>query len=306
MTQILMRGVDVASFQGQPASWQAEAGDITWAAVKITELQPSGLRYVNPDAAADWEWLKAHGKIRVAYLFGHPGTSVAATVEFFIATIRGLGLDDADGIGLDLETTDGRTPAEVDAWALAVLAALETQLGRTPVLYTFLSFAQERNTALLGRYPLWMSDPSSPAGQPRIPAPWTSWLLHQYSTGGTIDRDVARFTDAADLRAALGARTKPDPIPPAPARQVIQEDPMLLKTGEGAVTPVVIPAPATAVRFFAAGPAALDVQFHGHTATTVKLDRAGGSKRIEAPKGCHAVTVIRADTGTVDVAVAVE
>ena len=51
-------GVDVASFQGLPSQWQPIAGAIDWAAVKITELQTNGNRYVNPDAAPDWAALR--------------------------------------------------------------------------------------------------------------------------------------------------------------------------------------------------------------------------------------------------------
>ncbi len=35
-----MDGVDVSSFQGEPATWAPSAGAIQWAAVKITELIP--------------------------------------------------------------------------------------------------------------------------------------------------------------------------------------------------------------------------------------------------------------------------
>src|SRR6185437_4028557 len=54
----LLHGVDVASFQGRPANWKHLAGPISWAAVKITELEPNGVHYVNPDAAADWAYLQ--------------------------------------------------------------------------------------------------------------------------------------------------------------------------------------------------------------------------------------------------------
>jgi hypothetical protein len=52
--QKLQHGVDVAVFQGEPSTWASQAGDIDWAAVKLTELEPKNVRYVNPDAAADW------------------------------------------------------------------------------------------------------------------------------------------------------------------------------------------------------------------------------------------------------------
>lgn len=198
-------GVDVASYQGTPSQWRGLAGSISWAAVKITELQPGGTRYVNPDAGADWSYLHRAGHGRIGYLFGHPSASASQTVSFFVGELRKLGLKDSDGVALDLETTDGRGPSAVSAWAADVLADLKRQLGRDPVVYTYISFAEDGNCAGLGRYPLWISDPSSSAGHPRVPAPWHNWAIHQYSITGQIDKDVARYPDLAAMAAALGA-----------------------------------------------------------------------------------------------------
>jgi lysozyme len=200
----LLRGVDVSSFQGLPANWKAEAGAISWAAVKITELEPSGVHYVNPDAAADWAFLGRQNLNRVAYLFGHPSVKAADTVTFFLAELRKLGMGDEDGIALDLEVTDGLGPAAVARWAGTVTGLLHHQTGRRPVVYTFLSFAESGNCAGLGAYPLWIADPSSPAGKPRVPGPWRTWTMHQHSITGNIDRDVAKFASPAAMSAGLG------------------------------------------------------------------------------------------------------
>ncbi len=206
-------GVDVSSFQGTPGQWRGEAGNISWAAVKITELEPNGNHYVNPDAAADWSYLRQARKGRIGYLFGHPSVNAAATVSFFVTELTRLGLENGDGVMLDLEVTDGRGPAEVDAWAAAVMADLKKALGREPVVYTFISFAQEGNCAHLGGYPLWIADPSRPAGHPEVPAPWTRWAIHQYSITSPIDRDVANYPTLAAMAAALGKPDKPKEPP---------------------------------------------------------------------------------------------
>jgi lysozyme len=206
----LVVGVDVSSFQGQPRDWTGVAGRFSWAAVKITELEPDGTRYVNPDAAADWSWLHGHGKGRIAYLYGHPSVSAEETVSFFAHELRNLRLRDRDGIALDLETTDGRSPSQVDAWALAVLRDLASRLHRTPLIYTFLSFAEAGNTARLGHYPLWIADPSSRKGHPRVPAPWKTWAIHQYVITGPIDRDVANYASERAMFDHLGKPEEPD------------------------------------------------------------------------------------------------
>jgi Glycosyl hydrolases family 25 len=211
MTSI--RGVDVASFQGIPRDWQAEAGDIQFAGVKFSELQPSGERYINPDAAADWAWLKAHGKVRIAYLFGHPATSSAESVALFLKAVEDAGgLDDGDVVALDSEQNDGRDPSGVAAWGLDVLQMLHKATGRRPLEYIDLSYAEDGNAAGHGAYPLWIADPSSPAGRPRVPGPWKAWAVHQYQITGPIDRDVANYGDGPAMARALG---KPGPSKPA-------------------------------------------------------------------------------------------
>jgi lysozyme len=210
-------GVDVSSFQGAPATWSKEAGAIQWAAVKITELIPpttaggSVIRYLNPDAAADWAYLKAHGLVRVAYMFGHPSVDPTASVDWFISQLTPLGIEDGDAVALDHEVADSADPAAASAWAVSVQQQLHARLGRTPLLYTFPNFAGEGNCAGLGGYPLWISDPSSPAGHPRVPAPWSTWALHQYETTGSIDRDVSSYATPAAMIAALG-KTPPKPV----------------------------------------------------------------------------------------------
>lgn len=230
-----MPGVDVANYQGQPVDWTTAAGDIGWAAVKMTELEPGLVEYVDPDAEADWEWLKANGKGRIAYLFGHPSTPATYTVNLFLDVLKQsrIGLGDGDGVALDFEVTDGLPAGQVATWAQDVLALLARETGRTPVLYTFIDFAQAGNCDGLGQYPLWIADPSRPAGQPRIPAPWTSWAIHQYAISGQVDRDVTAWPDMTAWAAAIGHRQAPA-APTVVSSQSREDNDMLidLPTGE--------------------------------------------------------------------------
>jgi lysozyme len=216
----MLPGVDVSSFQGQPAAWQGAAGPIRYAGVKLTELGPGANRYANPDAAADWAYLKQKNLGRIAYLFAHPSASPGASVSFFAGLLAQLGLDDADAVAVDLEQTDGLGPAQVNEWALEVTNLMQSEYGRVPLLYTYLSYAQAGNCASLGHLPLWMSDPSSPMGHPRVPAPWTDFAIHQYSTGGAIDRDLAAYPSLAAMTAALGKQV---PKPPEEDMKFIQD-----------------------------------------------------------------------------------
>lgn len=212
----MIRGVDVASFQQSPASWRSAAGDIAWAGVKICELGVNGSRYVDPDAAADWAWLRERGLGRIGYAYAHPATLPSATVALLAAELHALGLEDGDAVALDLEVTDDLSAAEVSAYGRATMAALKATFEREPLLYTFLSFADAGNCAGLGSYPLWIADPSRPAGQPRVPAPWKTWAVHQHNWT-PIDADVANWPTLAAMRAAIG---KPAPAKPPEGRTV--------------------------------------------------------------------------------------
>jgi hypothetical protein len=167
----MLRGVDVSSFQGRPAQWKGQAGRFAWAAVKITELEPSGTRYVNPDAAADWAFLHRQQKMRVAYLFGHPSVSAAHTVSFFLAEMHKLGLHDEQTLALDIEVTDGLGPAAVDAWCVEVTSELRHKTMRHPVVYVPVLRRGGKHQAARPS-PLWIADPSSRRGQSAGAAPW--------------------------------------------------------------------------------------------------------------------------------------
>jgi lysozyme len=207
----MLPGVDVSGYQGPPGSWVPIAGKIVWAAVKITEFEPDGKRYLNPNAAADWEWLRAHDKGRIAYLFGHPSVSVQRTVDFFIAEVSRIGLLDDDGVALDLEVTDGLDAPSVASWSADVMSELASRLDRPPLLYSFLSFLEAGNCAYLGGYPLWIANPGNPAGRPAVPRPWTTWAIDQYDISGPIDKDVANYTSRAAMFAALGKPKTKEP-----------------------------------------------------------------------------------------------
>lgn len=213
-----LAGVDVASFQGTPGQWAGVAGPIDFAAVKFTEADPGGNHYINPDAAEDWAWLKTNGKARIAYLFGRPSVPVSETVDLFLSACGHL-LEDDDAVCLDLEVADGRTPGQVAVWANAVLIALHEQTGRTPITYCDLSYPRGGYCAGLHWTHLWIADPSQPAGQPIVPAPWSSWAIHQHQITGGIDRDVANYATLAAMTAALGKGDAPValPVKPIPA-----------------------------------------------------------------------------------------
>jgi hypothetical protein len=178
------------------------ARGIEWAAVKFTEVQPDGSVYENPDAQADWDWLRAQKLGRVAYLYAHPAASVSATLAAFKAMLDELGLEDGDGIAVDLEVTDGLSPAEVASYARELFPGLAAAFGRRIILYTYVDFIRAGNCDGLEEYLLWIASITTP-GIPVVPAPWKDWFAQQYYLG-TLDQDVAHFSSVAAMQQAMG------------------------------------------------------------------------------------------------------
>jgi lysozyme len=224
-------GIDLSSFQPS-FDWSAEKGRISFAFIKATE----GATIRDPNFAINWRQAKAIGIVRGAYHFGHPGNGAAIEARAFLDVVRAHGLQAGDLLALDLEASDGLSPARVSEYARNWCADVHKATGHTPVVYTFLSFAQQGNCAGLGHYPLWIAEPSAPAGHPVVPNPWSTWKFHQYGTervgSNTVDVDVFNGDTAALKKFA-------NPAPPAPKEAEVQTG--SLNNGASAVTAIAIP-----------------------------------------------------------------
>jgi GH25 family lysozyme M1 (1,4-beta-N-acetylmuramidase) len=196
----LISGVDASNLNG-PQDWAALKCDrgLSFAVLKATE----GTTFTDDCFAASWRAAKDLGLARGAYHYGHPSLLPPEQARFFLETVTAQGLDDADFLVLDHEEPDGLAPSAVSAWARSFCSALSAKTGRKITVYTYLDFAWAGNCAGLGTYPLWIADPSTPPGKPRVPGPWTSWAVHQYGPDG-LDLDVACYPDCAAMSGALG------------------------------------------------------------------------------------------------------
>lgn len=150
--------------------------------------------------AAEQARIRAAGALFGAFLFWHPAQDNAAQLANFL---RRAALQSGDVVQLDMEVTDGLDWATISARKNDMQNRLRAALPHNRILtYTYLDFWNHVDHQLVDG--LWIADPDAPAGQPRV----ASWIIHQYASN-SVDYDVARFTDAAALRAWAAFTTTP-------------------------------------------------------------------------------------------------
>jgi lysozyme len=197
--QSRLSGIDVSDFQGT-VNWQAvKNSGITFAFAKATE----GTTFTARTFARNWSEMKRVGIIPGAYHFGHPGSDPVAQARRFAATVKNANGGKFSGalqLVLDIEVTDGRSPAQVSAWIVSFINEIKAQTGRPGIIYTGFFFWRDRagNSANNLNCPLWLAAyvPESQLAH-LIPRAWTTWTFWQYTdrgsvpgVSGNVDRDV--------------------------------------------------------------------------------------------------------------------
>lgn len=189
-----IHGIDVASYQDDNPDLTGQ----DFCIVKATE----GTTYVSPKHAAQVAHARSKGVVVGHYHFVK-GDGMEAQADYFLQHAA----PQADEfLVLDWESPDV-TNAEKDEF----LTHLRSKAaGRKIGLYCNLAYWKGRDsTSVVGDF-LWIADPSAPAGSPRVEHAWT---IHQYSSAGGVDRNVAAFSSRAAMAAWAG--TKPaSPKPP--------------------------------------------------------------------------------------------
>lgn len=208
-SQNILRGIDVASWQGQPDWPKVAASGIQFAITKATE----GVGYLNPTFARNWLEIRAAGIKRGAYHFAEPDVNQPeAEADYFLANVSRVGgLAAGDMLALDLEDKDGSLGQanDVGGWALAWLRYVERQTGVVPLLYTGAPVISEHGLTdpAFACYPLWLA--SYRETPPPVPAPWASIAIWQHSDKGSAPGiagavDLNHFLGTAEQLAALG------------------------------------------------------------------------------------------------------
>jgi lysozyme len=181
-------GIDVSAFQGS-IDWQrvAEAG-FRFAIVKVSE----GEHGTDAKRSENLCGATSAGLTTLAYHFAHPRGAPAAQVE---AMRRAIGDEAVARVALDFESTPaGFTRQGLVDWASGFADEAERVFGEPPLFYTYPAFASlmQPIPEALARCPLWIAHYLSttvpwvplPAFEPRVPKPWATWTIHQYSGNG--------------------------------------------------------------------------------------------------------------------------
>lgn len=172
-------GIDVSHYQGSINWSSVKASGVVFAFAKATE----GSTYTDPNFSTNWPRMKSAGLVRGAYHYGRPGTDAVAQARHFVNVVNPTSGDLQ--MVLDLETTDGRSPAQVWAWTQAFIAEIKRLTGRPGIIYTGYYFWRDNvgNPSNNLDCPLWIAS-YNPA--PTVPSAWPYWTFWQYTSSGSV------------------------------------------------------------------------------------------------------------------------
>lgn len=164
-------GIDVSGHQHTTLAgidWNAVKSDgQSFAFVKATE----GEGWVNSHYLGDVNAAKMAGLKVGAYHYARPAADPARQAAEFaaqLALVPGQTLPPV----LDLEVSEGKSPAELVAWTRTFISELQRLTGRTPMIYTYKYFwlHEMGNTTEFSEFPLWLA-----AYQDQAPEPVGGW-----------------------------------------------------------------------------------------------------------------------------------
>lgn len=189
----MIYGLDVASFQSStvPSRTPSDNKPVDFCFIKATQ----GTSYVNPRMAAQAQSARDQGMVVGFYHFLEKG-NVNAQIDFFVQQAASV---EGDLFAIDWETNpDTNTyPSNADKDA-AIKRVQAVRPTHKCLLYCNTSFWKNVDTTGFAGDGLWIATAGYAAGAPPIQS---AWLMHQYSTAGGYDHDVADFSNRAALRA---------------------------------------------------------------------------------------------------------
>lgn len=173
-----MKGFDQSHWNADIDYKKAKEEGFSFVFLKATEAA----NFRDPKFFERFKAAKAAGLKVGVYCFAQPGKASAKdTFDYFKNTIADMG---ADYIMLDLEVNGGLDPASVRAWAADWIDLAQKTFGKTPLLYSFVSFIKDNDLAQLQKdCELFLADYEN--GAPRLEG-FASLAFRQTTNKGTV------------------------------------------------------------------------------------------------------------------------
>ncbi len=184
-------GPDVSNYQhpyGAAIDWTSvRRAGASFAFVKVSE----GSTYTNPYAAGDLRGAHNAGLFVGGYHFGRPRLPLSTAVSDarqFAAQMGNLLTPGYLPPVLDLEVTDGLSPASVTAWTRTFLSALQTATGRIPMIYTggWFWVAYMGNPTGFSQYPVWIGQYTPADPGPNLFGDFAHSTFWQYTDSANV------------------------------------------------------------------------------------------------------------------------
>jgi hypothetical protein len=190
----MIKGIDVASYQSE----NFDTTDIQFVVVKATE----GVSYKNPRYDAQVKHARDKALVVGHYHFVNSSASMDAQATYFVKTATEKA---GEFLVLDWESP-GVDDAEKNEFTKKTKALAP---GLKVGLYCNKDYWKNRDHSNYAGDFLWIADPNSQAGHPDVQHAWT---IHQYSSAGGLDRDVANFANRGAM-AVWAGKPVPKPTP---------------------------------------------------------------------------------------------
>lgn len=175
-----LSAIDVSKWQGDINWGQVAGDDVSFAYIRVSD----GLDYFDDKFAQNWAGARSNGVTRGAYQFFRSNESAVDQAQLLLDTMGPLQQGDLPPV-IDVESTDGQTPAVIAQRVGEWIDHVEAALGVQPMIYTGRYFwRDEVQSSAYSGYPLWIAHWG--ASCPTIPDQWSSWVLWQTGDTGSV------------------------------------------------------------------------------------------------------------------------
>jgi lysozyme len=174
---VVIKGVDLASYQGAPDFARVRAAGYEFGITKVTE----GLSYTFPGFRRNRTEMARAGMAVGFYHFargGDPGKEA----NYFLAAIGKL--EPGEVLALDWEISNVQNPVE---WCRLWLAEAYRRTGVRPLVYLNMSTVKQYNWSPVANagYQLWLAQYDGKPNFPGVPH-WGTPIIKQYHDAGTV------------------------------------------------------------------------------------------------------------------------